>query len=220
MGRLVSICERRVVRDHDNVPELRESRSDFFAETVAEVALLRIAGRVRERNDDDRGLPGNHRSFPVNPSQPGCCGARHEQTGHERFTTRKCGRPMGCGWPGRLALLRHPAEALHRCRKGVAASRCGLDKPWAALAQRPPDVADALGQGVVGDDQPGPRMLNQFVFRDDLAGLREQGAKHVEALRPKIDVPPFERQRTTDRIEQELFEEENATVDQAHRSLP
>ena len=55
------------------------------------------------------------------------------------------------------------------------------------IADRLPDVGDALGERILGDADVRPDRSHQFVFRHHMAGVFRQAEQQVEGARPKVD---------------------------------
>jgi hypothetical protein len=53
------------------------------------------------------------------------------------------------------------------------------------VVERPPDVLNALGDAVVGDENPGPYDLHDLVAADDTAGVIQKMAQKYEGFAAK-----------------------------------
>ena len=78
--------------------------------------------------------------------------------------------------------------------------------PRLVVAQRPPDLHEALHQRVVGDGRVRPDGLHQLLLGDQPAGVPNEVGEDVEALRPEPDLAAVVQQRAARRIEDEAAE--------------
>ena len=109
----------------------------------------------------------------------------------ERSRPRSPGLP-GRPSPGTAAPPRGARHGFALRRQPIAPAAHGLDSV-AGSANRPPDVADALHQAVVGDGDVTPYRIVQFVLRHGLAAPRRQRPQHLGGLDAQLGLGPVRR---------------------------
>jgi hypothetical protein len=96
-----------------------------------------------------------------------------------------------------------------------AAARYGLDDLLCLIAQRSPNLADALRQGVIGDRHIRPDGLDQLVLAHQPVGILDQIAKQLEGLGTELDLMAVGAQATGGEVQGESVE----TVYAAHSGV-
>src|ERR1051326_330939 len=76
----------------------------------------------------------------------------------------------------------------HGCFEPVTAARYGLNQVRPVLAERSPQLADALHEHVVGDGQTGPDRRKELLFRDKSSGIFDQEIQQIKCLWAQDDL--------------------------------
>src|SRR5262249_34518777 len=95
------------------------------------------------------------------------------------------------GRPLRFGRGQHGLHLHHRGREQIAAACDRLDDCLRLVFERGPDVADALHQRIVGDEDAGPQRLDQFVLGHHPPRVARKIEQHVEGFGPQWEMPPL-----------------------------
>src|SRR5262245_14319005 len=104
----------------------------------------------------------------------------------------------------------------NRCSETVAAPRHGLDQTLLAVAQRLTHVAHATRQRRVRHDDVRPYCFDQFVLRHQPAGILDEVAQHLEALRPEVDLAVAAAKYPVSEVERTVLEAKDILADRLH----
>ncbi len=177
VDRPAAVGEARVARDHEQPAQAGQLGGDVLDHAIGEVVLARVAAQVLERQHGDRRLVG--------------------QRGRRR-RARRCS-PVGRRPPWRTPRTPRP--------RAGSRPRHGPQQLLRLVAQRPADVADALGDRLSVTTTLGPDRRHDRVATQEPAGVLDQQAQQRERLRPQRHLgAPGGEEHAAGRVEREARE--------------